>query len=66
MCSAVTVECFVRVLHGCVCYVCSVFAIHEGRDMGLYEVPLSMSGFGMGTMLANLQMCEIMLLLRAV
>ena len=27
----------------------------ERRDMGLYEVPLSMSllGFGMGTMLAN-------------
>ena len=31
--------------------------------MGLYEVPLSMSllGFGMGTMLANLHMCGIML-----
>ena len=30
----------------------SVFAITEWRDMGLYEVPLSMSlfGFGMGTM----------------
>ena len=30
-------------------------AITERRDMGLYEVPLSMSllGFGMGTMLAN-------------
>ena len=25
----------------------------EGRDMGLYEVPLSVSGFGIGTMLAN-------------
>ena len=36
--------------------------------MGLYEVPLSMSllGFGMGTMLANLHMCGIMLVLRAV
>ena len=38
------------------------------RDMGLYEVPLSMSllGFGMGTMLANFHMCGIMLVLRAV
>ena len=27
--------------------------------MGLYEVPLSMSGFGMGTMLANFHMCGI-------
>ena len=37
-------------------------------DMGLYEVPLSMSllGFGMGIMLANFHMCGIMLLLRAV
>ena len=36
--------------------------------MGLYEVPLSMSllGFGMGTMLANFHMCDIMLVLRAV
>ena len=31
------------------------FAITEMRDMGLYEVPLSVSllGFGIGTMLAN-------------
>ena len=36
--------------------------------MGLHEVPLSMSllGFWMGTMLANFQMCGIMLVLRAV
>ena len=35
----------------------SVFAITESRDMGLYEVPLSVSllGFGIGTMLANFQ-----------
>ena len=35
--------------------------------MGLYEVHLSMSllGFGMGSMLANLHMCSIMLVLRA-
>ena len=59
VCSAVTVEC-------CVLYPCcmgvfgmflfsSVFAITERRDMGLYEVPLSVSllGFGIGTMLAN-------------
>ena len=32
-----------------------VFAITERRDMGLYDVPLSMSllGFVMATMLAN-------------
>ena len=32
-----------------------VSAIPERRDMGLYEVPLSVSllGFGIGTMLAN-------------
>ena len=52
--------CFVPVLHGSVWYVCcyvrkKVFAITERRDMGLYEVPLSVSllGFGIGTMLAN-------------
>ena len=35
--------------------------------MGLYEVPLSMSlpGFGMWNMSANLHMCGIMLVLRA-
>ena len=45
-----------------------VSAITESRDMGLYEVPLSMSllGFGMGTMLANFNMCGIMLVLRAI
>ena len=45
-----------------------VFTITEGRDMGLYEVPWSMSllGFGMGVMLANFHMCGIMLLLRVV
>ena len=46
----------------------SVFAITEMRDMGLYEVSVSMSllGFGMGTMLTNFHMCGIMLVLRAV
>ena len=46
----------------------SVFALTEKRDMGLYEVPMSMYllGFGMGTMLANFHMCGIMLVLRAV
>ena len=36
--------------------------------MGLYEVSLSISllGFGIGTMLANLHMCGIMLVLRTV
>ena len=48
-----------------VCFVCLLFckevcsspvsAITERRDMGLYEVPLSVSvlGFWIGTMLAN-------------
>ena len=42
----------------------SIFAITERRDMGLYEVPLSMSLFGMGTMLANFHMRGIMLVLK--
>ena len=53
--SAVTVECLVCLL------LCKeegsspVSAITERRDMGLYEVSLSVSllGFGIGTMLAN-------------
>ena len=46
----------------------SVFAITERRDMGLYEVPMSMSlfGFGMGTMLANFHICGNKLVLRVV
>ena len=66
VCSAVTVECCV--LYPCCMGVfgmfavmlgrrlfSSVFAITERRDMGVYEVPLSVSllGFGIGTMLAN-------------
>ena len=65
VCSAVTVECCV--LYPCcmgvlVCLLlCKeegsspVSVITERRDMGLYEVPLSVSllGFGIGTMLAN-------------
>ena len=82
VCSAVTVECcvlypcFVPVLRGCVWYVCCYvrkkallqFAITERKDMGIYEVPLSISllGFRMGTMLANFHVCPIMLLVRAV
>ena len=68
--------CFVPVLRGCEWYVCSYVRkkallhclIAERRDMGIYEVPLSMSllGFGMGTWLANFDMCGIMLVLRAV
>ena len=76
MCSAITVECFVPVLHGCVLYVCCyvreecsspVSAITERRDMGLYDMSLSMSllGYEMGTMLANFHMCGMMLVLRA-
>ena len=67
----------VAVLRGCVWYVCCyikknallhVFSISERLDMGLYEVPLSMSllGFGMGTMLAHFHRCGIMLVLRPV
>ena len=43
-------------------------AITERRDMGLYEVPLSVSllGFGIWTMLANFHVGGIMFLLRAV
>ena len=66
---------FVPVLRGCAWYVrlCKeegtpVSAITERRDMGLYEVPLSVSllGFGIGTMLANFHERGIMFLLRAV
>ena len=35
-------------------------------NIGLYEVPSSMLGFGMGTMFANFHMCGIMLVLRAI
>ena len=41
VCSAVTVEC-------CVLYSSPVSAITERRDMGLYEVPLSVSLLGLG------------------
>ena len=46
----------------------NVFAITERRDMGPYEVPLSVSllGLGIGTMLANFHVLGIMFLLRAV
>ena len=79
VCSAVTVKCCV--LYPCCVGVFGMFAVMKGRrlfsrvfaiterrDMGLYDVPLSMSllGFGMGTMLANFHMCGIMLVLRAV
>ena len=45
---------FVPVLFVCL-LLCSVFAITERRDIGLYEVPLfvSLLGFGIGTVLAN-------------
>ena len=45
-----------------------VSAITEMRDMGLYQVPLSMCllGFGLGSMVTNFHMCGIMLVLRAV
>ena len=34
--------------------------------MGLHEEPLSLLGFGMGTIFANCHMCGIMMLLRVV
>ena len=45
-----------------------MFAISERRDMGLYEVALSLFllGFGIGSMLAIFHMCGIVLVLRAV
>ena len=69
--------CFVPVLRGCIWFVCCyvrkkdsspVSEITERRDIGLYEVSLSMSllGFWMGTMLANFHMCGIMLVLKTV
>ena len=57
--------CFVAVLHGRVWYVCCyvrkkallqcLMQLLRGRDMGLYEVPLSvyLLDFGIGTMLVN-------------
>ena len=77
VCSAVTVEwCVVypccvggfgmfAVVEGIMLFS-SVFAITERRDMGLYEVSLSLFGFGMGTMLTNFHIYGIILLLRAV
>ena len=47
----------------------TVSAITERTDMGLYEMPLSISllfFWGFGTMLANFHMCGIMLVLRSV
>ena len=79
VCSAVTLEWVVLCIRvAWVCLVClllckkegssPVSAIAERRDMGMYEVLLSITllGFGMGTMLANCHMCGIMLVLRAV
>ena len=34
--------------------------------MGMYEVPLSLLGFRMDTMLATFHTCDVMLVLRAV
>ena len=74
VCSAVTVLCLVAVMRGCVCCyvrnkaILQIFAITERRDMGLYEVPLFMSllGYGLWNIVANLHMCGIILVLRAV
>ena len=45
-----------------------MFVITERRDMGLYEVPLSMSllGLGMRTTFSNVHMCYIMLVITTV
>ena len=39
-------------------------AITEGKGMGMYEVSMSLLGFGMGTKLVNFQMCGIMLVVK--
>ena len=60
-----------------VCLVCLLLCKEEGsspvslqllrRDMGLYEVPLSVSllGFGIGTMLANFHVRGIMFFVKS-
>ena len=66
VCSAITVEsCVLPVLRGWVWYGCcylrkkALLQCFTTTEMGLYEVPLSMSllGFGVGAMLANFHMC---------
>ena len=64
LCSAVFVECLVLnpccvvmfsmfcVLYGRITFS-SVFAITDRRDIGLYDVPMSLLGLGIGMMLAN-------------
>ena len=57
-----------------VCLVCLRLCKEEGSSRvslqllrgGIWSLSMSMSGFGMGTMLANFHMCGIMLVLRAV
>ena len=57
--------CFIPVLCKEACSS-PVSVITARRDMDLYDVPLSLLAFGIGTMLANFHMCGIMLVLRAV
>ena len=69
---------FITMLSGYLCYVCCdiygrrhfsrVFATTERSNMGLLEVPIfvSLFGLGIGIMLANFHMWGIMFLLRAV
>ena len=69
VCSAVTEKCcvvlFVTVLCGCVWYVCCY--VRKKALLQLLRGGICLLlGFGMGTMLANLDMCDIMLMLRAV
>ena len=76
VCSTVTVECWFCTRVGRVSLVClllckeeassPVSAITERRDMGVYEVPLSMSLLGFRSIFVNFHMCGIMLVLRAV
>ena len=79
VCTAITVECCLwypccvsvfgmfAVMYGRRLFP-GVFTIPERRDMGMYEMPLSMHllYFGMWIMLANFHVCGIMLVLRAV
>ena len=78
LCSAVLVECLVLnlccvVMFGMFCVIygritfSSVFVIKDRRDIGLYDVPMLMSLFCLGTvmMLANFHTCGILLSLSA-
>ena len=55
---------FVPVLRWCV----GMCAVMKGRRLfsSVFEITMSLLGFGMGTILANIHMCGVMFLLREV